>query len=268
MIDNLALVMTTCDAYQDVAQHFFPILKKFWPSFDLKTYIITETKEINSEDTFINYIFCGNNKMWSERLIDGLKLIEEKYILFVMDDYYFGRMVDNQIFIDIVDFMQQNGIFYYNLKNKNKSSRKFKGKKIGYINKKTNYGVSLQAAVWEKDYLLNLINGLKCSAWEIENYFEKMLLVEEGKYFLHGACDLRNVLNIQNAVIKGKWVPSAIKFYRKYDYQIDTSLRGMLPFKDVFRQSFFTFFSDIIPIRLRKRIKKMLKKMGMKFVTD
>ena len=41
---NCCMLMSSCDAYSDLWNPFFYYLKKNWPEFNLKVYIITELK--------------------------------------------------------------------------------------------------------------------------------------------------------------------------------------------------------------------------------
>lgn len=265
-INNVALVVTTCDSYCDVMKHFFPILKLFWNDYNLQSYVITETNNINY-DNKSKTILGGREITWSERLRNALLQIKEDYIFFFMDDYFFGKKIDNPYITKIIDFMNEKDILYFDMRNHNKTTKKISSK-IGLISKKNDYPISLQAAIWKKKYLLSFLEGKCCNAWEIENMLIKYCDDLDCKYIANCVCDLSNPLNIQNGVIKGKWLPSVIRFYKKIGYEIDYSKRGLLPFKSILRQNVFTFFARMMPKKMKRFLKKILKKIGFKFVTD
>lgn len=268
MINDFALIVITCDSYYGVAKYFFPILKMYWPNFDEKTYIINETNKDSYNYPLAQIINAGPDPIWTNRLEYALEHISEKYILLTMDDYYFGKHINNETFGEIIDFMIKNQIYYYCLKNKTIAKhRYFPQKHIGFIDDNKKYGISLQAAIWDKNKLLEIIRGLSCSAWEVEDLLNQRIKKKFGGPIEGCATDTRNVLNIQNAVIKGKWVPSALKFYKKQGLIIDTGNRGLLSKKEILRQKIFTIFSRKMPNALSYFLKKILKKIGFKFVT-
>lgn len=266
-VKEFAIVVTTCDAYQDVMNYFFPILEKYWPNNKYNIYVISEKNSDYNCDGKVNIINTDSSLTWAKRFLTGLGKITEKYVLFMMDDYYIGKNIDIDYINYILDYINDNDITYYDLRNKNSSSKVLVKGKIGLIKTTKNYAISLQAAIWNKERLEAMIQNCDCSAWQIEEYFNSYCNEIGSDYVPNAVCDLTNPLNIQNAVIKGKWVPSVVRFFKKRGILINTKSRKFLSKKERIRQSVFTFFSNILPKMLRVKLKKFLKKIGFKFVT-
>ena len=267
MNEKIAMVLMTCDSYFDVAQHFFPILKMFWKDFDLKCFVVND--QLNAyygyeKETIIN---CGENKPWTERLQKALEIVQEEYILFMMEDYFLGKEIENDTFNSILDYAIDNSIDYIDLRN----HLHYKGKSIdGFKRIPCNvlYGMSLQASIWRKSYLLSIIKGQKCSAWEVENIFNKKVQTKGKGYIENCLSYPSNLFNIQNGVIKGKWDKSVLKFYKKRSYVIKPEPRGLLPRKDKARMTMFRLAYKIFPTSFIRWSKRLLKKIGFKFTTE
>ncbi|WP_320122125.1 hypothetical protein [uncultured Sphaerochaeta sp.] len=267
MIKDFAVLMTTCDSYYDVAMNFFPILKLYWSNFSEKVYILSEIGEYDYHHEDAIVINAGNNKSWSSRLEYAISRIDENYILFMMDDYYLGNNVSSENIKDIITFMKDNNIYYYCLRNMAKTNKLYPNGKAGYIDADRKYGMSLQAAIWRTDYLRKIVSGNNCSAWQIENLMNRN--ISEKKEFLENAAvDVRNLLNIQNAVIKGKWVPKVIRFYRRRGYIIALGKREILSIKERTWIFIAGRANKILPPNISRILKKKMKKFGFKFVTE
>ena len=265
--NNLAIVVTTCNAYRDVIKYFMSIFKTNWPNTSCNMYLITDKfDDVDTGD--MEVINTHYEVSWSKRLLFGLNMIKEKYILFLMDDYYIGRKVNEDYINFILEYISANDLNYYDLRNKNYNQKSIIKNKISLIKASKNYPISLQAAIWNKEFLVNFLSKKECSAWEVENYLKEYCDKLSTKFVPKAACDLTNPLNIKNAVIKGKWDPRVINFYKKKGVIINTKGRKKLCVKEIIKQDVFTFFSNIMPKKLRKNVKNILKKIGVKFVTE
>ena len=266
-MNNYAMVLTTCDSYYDVAKHFFPILNIYWKDFNANCYVINETSKKSygySKEIIIN---AGNTRTWIERLEYGLSRVKEKYILFMMDDYYLGKTVSNQEINHFVDYMIAHKIVYLDLRN----NLHYKTKLVdsfSLIPKNVLYGISLQASIWNKEYLLSLLRGKKGTAWEVENIFNGQISDVKNTFYDGFLAFPNNALNIQNGIIKGKWDKTVINFYKKRNYAIDKGNRELLPRKENLRMNIHSFFLKHFSTKTIRRLKKILGRFGFKFVTD
>ena len=267
MIDDFAVLVVSCDAYVDVLNNFPAILKKYWHGFSQKCYFILEENDFKT-NCIDNYetIMTGKMQYWSERLVYALNSVKEKYILFMLEDYYLGKEVQNMDFQNIVDLLKQEAISFYDLRNKPRTKGKRYNGHACYI-KNIRYGMSLQASIWEKDFLLDIIRNKQFSAWQVEEFFNSLCEKRKTATIPNSLIDTRNLLNIQNGVIQGKWNPDTIKFFKDQNYYLDTSKRKVVPKKTMLKYKFINILYIILPNKLVTFIKKMAKRMGFKFVT-
>src|SRR5882724_5366514 len=83
---DCALVISSCDAFSDVWEAYFTFLHKYWPDCPYRIYLLTD-KKIYSDSRVTTLALGEYGTGWAPRIIDGLKRIPEKYVLYVQEDY-------------------------------------------------------------------------------------------------------------------------------------------------------------------------------------
>lgn len=265
---DMALLVVSCDAYADVAEFFFPLYQKYWPDSPYHVYFVNNTlhKNYGQKVTIIN---AGNEMDWSGRLKFALKQIKEKYILFMLEDYYIGRPVETYKISEALNIMDSEKLKYYKITNQPKGKSVYKNfSYLSPIPDNQPYGINLQAAIWEKDFFEESLGDNDCSAWEIEiNHLRKVK--DEFTENISGCVvDTREIIFILNGVIKGKWVPATLKYFNKQNFRIDLGKRSKLSLKDEIsikaRGTLASFFSN----SSRRFLKRHLSKLGFRFTSE
>lgn len=171
-MDNLAILVPSCDKYSDLWHPFSELLFKFWPqlqSVHSKLNIYLLSNEVDFVHDRIQNIKIYNDINWSDSIKSALKQIDEKYVLIILEDYFLHTPVNDQHFWDAFMLMQEQDAAYlqvaYSVENPDLS------KVFAYdvVQKLPNaeYRTSLQAAIWDKEVLLNLLQSGE-SAWQFE----------------------------------------------------------------------------------------------------
>ena len=130
------------------------------------------------------------------------------------------------------------------------------------------YAVNLQAAIWKKDFLIESLKKFPGNAWEFEVGFLRNAVGGTHKEMVGCYGVLKDPLHIRNGVLKGKWFPSEIKFFTEKGFNISWQQRGKLSGKQVLKYKLSIGLKNKISYKTRKRLKKILKKIGIKFVSD
>ena len=79
IIDKVALVVVSCDNYSDLWEGFFFFYKKYWKKNLLKSYFVTNNKNIG--DSAFEVIKTGTDISWSKNLKIALNQITSyKYV--------------------------------------------------------------------------------------------------------------------------------------------------------------------------------------------
>lgn len=265
-IPNTAIVVMSCDAYRDVASIFFELKKKYMSWWDGPCYYIDE--EGDFDFPCVQTIHAGKNMDWNGRLKYALNVIPEKYVLYFQEDYLIGNPVDAQNLLDAVNYMRMNDIWYYKIDNFPKIRRIIPGTHyLSSIPSNKRYGINLLTAIIEKTHFLKMLPQNDSSAWFVETSFLKNV-TKKFEYDIPGCVlDTRQIIDVHYGVRQGKWWPDTVRFFAEHGYSIDYSKRGYLEQRAVLRTKVGHFINHNIPTPFFRICKKMLRSLGVKFVS-
>jgi hypothetical protein len=228
---KLSILVMSCDAFEDVWQPFFILFNKYWADCPFPKYFCTDSKSVFQRG-FIP-ITVGDNLAWSYRLKKALEKIDTPYILFLQDDFFLMKAADTERikkYLEIIHTEHAGLLRIFPTPPPNKPFKSYTD--IGFIEKNVPYRVSCQAAIWDKEVLLELINETEnIWAFEIEgskraNEIDKPFLsvfvdkagtpLEAGNYAYTYFC---------TAVLKGKWMRGAVRLCRNEGIELDFNKR-------------------------------------------
>lgn len=261
MKNKFAIYVSSFDGCSDLWKTFFHLFDTFWADCDYPIYLVNNEKEFEYKK--VRVIHTGAEVHWFHRTIKSLESIEDEYILFLLEDYFLSKNIMKRDIDEIVSFMQAEAVYFYRL---SESDVKTNEKVRHSVDASTKYAISLQPAIWNRKKLLEIlyeINGQ--SPWDFELYFSEKFKgktgVVEGVYY-----DTRDILGYKNGVLRGKWIPATLKYYKKLGITIDTGKREKLPLKTVLKYSIATWVSRNFPSDFKDSIKKFLKKINFNYV--
>jgi hypothetical protein len=186
------------------------------------------------------------------------------------EDYFIGDKVDNEKVSEVLELMKRDDVKYYKLNNFSKVKTKHY-KNIDYLQsipENLEYGISLQAAIWNRKYLLGLIGEGDYNAWKFEIDRNREIVIGKSESLKEGCIfDNRNILNICHGVVKGKYLPSTIKYFEKQNYYLNTRHRLIMTNKEYLIYRAKRFGRKVLPEKCRKLVKRLLNALGMKFVS-
>ena len=267
VISNFAMIVVSCDNYSDLVNTFFNLQKKYMSWFNNNIYLINETTEFYDINAI--QIHVGKDVNWTKKVEIALNQIKEDYLLFMLEDYFIGNDVNENYISSAVDIMKKNNLKYYRITAIPNSNKKSKyADYLSAIPNNLRYGINLQCAIFRKDFLYEIIKGKDRNAWQAETDLLKKI-GKKYEFNIDGCVlDNRNIIDIHNGVIKGKFVPSTIKFFKKKGILISNKNRKTLSCLEVFSIKLKKFIGKLIPQSLIPKLKKTLKKFGFKFVSD
>lgn len=264
--NRLSVLVLTCDAYSDLWNDFFTLKERFWQDCPFNTYLVTEAKGYEREG--VQVLNCGDIN-WSGRLKQSLKCINTPLVLTIMDDYFISKTVDNKVIDENVDFCIKKDVSFMSLEKKsilNDPNRQYFEKYV-IIPKHGRYSVDTAAAIWNKDYLFNILGDEDYSAWQFEINMCEKAKTENG---IDGLilCDERKPLNVTEVpiVIQGKFYPLGIKYFKSIGYTIDTSRRKQMSRREVLK---YKFKLKMAGIKYGRKFIKLIasRLFGYKFFT-
>jgi hypothetical protein len=265
---DMAIVVVSYDGYSDLWDDFFYLLNKFWQDRPFPVYLVNNSKKPKYPN--ITVINCGEEAQWSTRSRIAIEQLQEKYICLLLEDYFIGSKIDTKLVIESLELMKRESLHYYKLNNFSKVKTKLykNTNHLQIISQNLKYGISLQAAIWERDYLLECIGSGDYNAWrfELDRINESLNTLNEP---IEGCVyDNRNILNIYHGVAKGKFLPPAVKYFKKQNYYLNIAQRDIMSSSEYMSFWLKGIGNSILPEFSKKYFKKVMTKFGMKFLSN
>ena len=268
-INDLSVLIIGFDGYKDVWDHDIELMNKYWPDRP-KTFLANS--ELNPEYDGVEVINAGPGSEWSKKVQVALERIETPYVLLLLEDFFITDYVDNQKIESIMKMIEEDGIKFYQVLVQLIRQTWEKGKPyknleyIKIIPSQKKYGINLQAAIWEKEFLRTIVGEGNYNAWEFEiNQLGTNTYNQEKIELL---IDVRNILNILHAVVQSKYLRSAKRKLSLMGIWISEGERPQLSRRDDFKYIFKLFMYSVTPKSLVKPFKAIGRKLKIDFVTD
>ena len=259
----LTIVVDSFDGYSDLWPSFFSVFERNWSDCPYQVKLVSNNKTYNGIDT----ICTGTETCWSKRTYKAINQIQSEYVLLLLEDYLLGEIVNNAQFSEAIVYMQENNAKYLRLTNI-PNSRFSNGEKFFPLYADEEYAINLQAAIWRTDFLLESLKKYPGNAWEFEIGFLRETVGSTHEPLKKCFGMSKDPLHIHNGVLKGKWFPKEITYFSKQGIDIQWQKRGKLSFFQSVKYNLSFWLKEKMSYKMRKRVKSILRKLGVKFVSD
>ena len=265
MKEKLAIGVIGYDPYIDVWNHYFELLNKYWPDRP-RTYLISN--EILPEYEGVTVYSAGKDAEWSKKVQVALEKVDAEYIVLLLEDFFTTRTVRTDAVLKLVQEIDDSGIKYCKLLNQSRiKGKRFRGNKhLHVISRDEEYGISLQPAIWHRAFLQELVGTENYNAWIFE--FKQVKNKAWNLEGIDSVADDSNVLEITHAVVQSKYLPKAVKVFKKQKYLLDTNARAVLSKKENFKYRLKGFVKEYSPKCMTGFLKKIGRMMKVDFVSD
>ncbi len=178
---DLSILVLSSDTYQPILKAFDFYFKKHWSDCPFEAYTVSNHKMYESES--INCMVTDVN--WDENathfkpmVLHALEKIKTKYVLFMVEDQILVNDIINENFYQAIEYMDENNISSIRCLSMPGPDEELKIEKgiinndnFGLVSKESIYRVSLQAAIWNKDNFIELLNSTSgpFSGWVLES---------------------------------------------------------------------------------------------------
>lgn len=266
---KMTIILASCDAYKDVADQYVYFLRENWPDCPFSILVATESCDYN--DSEIVAIKSGSKSTWTSRVIKAINACSTPYVLLTVDDLFMSEPVQTEDIDDILNYMESVDVRYYRIPVIDPVRQKFgkipERRYTRQIYDNQVYSVSIGHAIWNRNELLKLMGDGTKSAWDLENDFSAVDQNKEPSVKEGYVTDTRHLLHSVHMIKKGKYIPAGVKTMSKCGYEIDTSKRGLITFKERIRPKIYGLGSKLCPPRYRRKVKSFLSKLGLSFAT-
>lgn len=171
----IPIIVSSCDKCSDLWPSFFWLLKKNWTGFERKVYLCTDSKTFGYEGMDIECpLRMSKGSTWSENLMSLLSGISEKFVLFMLDDFWLKTKVKVELLNRCEEIIKNDPevgfiCLIHQLEPSVENSISKKYPDLIEYGRKTPYRVTTQAGLWRRDYLLSLLRKHE-SAWWFEMF--------------------------------------------------------------------------------------------------
>ena len=235
-MDEITIIVNSCDAYADVWPPFFASLREMWPDLRYSILLNTESK---------SYLYSGLNittlgpdaeysnqvEPWWHRLLRHLNSIDSEYVLMLFDDYIVEEPVNGIKIEQCKAWLKSDdtiGAFYlvqggFNL------TLDTQYQLFSLVRPRSDYIVNSAPALWNKHLLESFVGKIDTPwAWE---YFGSARAYRQNIKFYSIKDKHYEIYKYQyergGAIHQGKWVKAVIApVIERYSLQIDCSKRG------------------------------------------
>lgn len=180
----LAILINSCDKYSDLWTHFlehngnFDIFQKYNVYLNNEQYKIPALTDI----TYMSDLRgpgCYPMSRWTTHIKTALQSIPEEYIVLFQDDYFLTREINLDELTKVIENMVEYDLYCVHLSNQVRYDRKPRDEYLHQI-RNGRYYLNTQIAVWNKDYLIKLLQK-ETSAWiwELNGHKENLAISKQ-----------------------------------------------------------------------------------------
>lgn len=208
-LDNLSLLTYTHSKCIDIHDIYFDRIKKYFPSL-LNNFVMC-----NVPINHTNCIIYDDNEPHSQQMVNVLKQIKTKYVIYSQEDYIlydFVKIDKIKKFLAKMDEDPSIGFIRLIHSGLGNISTKYNDE-LGYVDKNSDYYYSTQVSIWQKEVLLKMfeLSNVNSIFDESQNSFFLNKLPIIGLYDLSNGNQIGNHYNsltypyIATAKVKGIW---------------------------------------------------------------
>jgi len=219
MKQNVAILISSFDGYEDLWSPLEESYKKFWPDCPYRCYVTTNYKKPNFD--FFHFVAVEKDNSWSDMLFKSIQQIKEEYILLTFDDLFLYKKINNNDVKNYVEYFIYNNINYLGLYPSVSKNTEITTNIVSK-NKNSKYRNATVWSLWKKEVLLDLLDRDE-NAWEFEDKGS-----ERSNKYDKFYCVKTPVISYLNGVVKGKWVPSVVRKLEKEGIKLNIKDRAIM----------------------------------------
>ena len=247
-----SVLITSCDAYSDLWKPYFNLFWKHWPDCPYPVYLSANHREFHHPR--VKTLNAGSERNWTNQLRIQLESIDTPYVLMSLEDFFLRQPVSTAAVQQCLQALSDLNGHMIRLVRRPGPDRPVPGHPgIGSMDQGAPYRVSTQAAIWNRQSLLGLMQRDE-SIWAFE-----VSGSERSRHYATGFYGVqKDVLRYGHHVVeRGKWFPWEARTFGRADIGCDFQARGIMTNKEALRWCVGktrAMALDLLPWRLRLRL--------------
>lgn len=263
-VEQCALLVMSCDAYDDLWQPFFTLFDKHWPDCPFPVFLGAEERSwVSPKVVTLKSVAGGRN--WTGRLIDYLQQLSQSHVIVILDDFFLRKQVPTQKVLHCLEFAHTHDAIQVRLIPRPGPTIHIEREPlVGECLPGLPYRLSTQVAIWNRTRLAELLHPGE-SIWEFEhNGNQRALAFTHGFYAVRHAVLPYEGFFAHHVVEKGKWLSHEKWIFSRQNIGCDFSRRGTLSLGRVtlyHAASIIDVTLSIFPWRMKRFLKRNIKKI-------
>lgn len=234
MKNKCSVVVNSCDAFEDLWEPFFVLLKHNWKNCPYDIYLNTEKRKYEDADGKVKSICHESEIAWSDRLISTLKRVNSQYVILLLDDFLVDGNVNQNMIDRCIEYLDKDRkiacFSFYPSKWRDIDNGKYPGFELRPTCGE--YRFNMQAALWRKRDLLHILAKNE-TPWQTEErgtFRARVLMPKREFYAIKKDEDLPFFYEYGGAIHRGMWTEDTPALLEKYGIKgINFDIRGIDP---------------------------------------
>lgn len=235
MSKKVAVLVNSCDLYEDVWDPFFSLFKIQWPDCPYDIYLNTENKDYTCDFLNVRTLKTGGESSWTERIKKAVNEIDADYILFMLEDFFLLERVDESKLDTVVSEMQKKsevGFLFFTPRGVRYDIEYRPDTVFTDVSRYADYRVNACLGLWKKEFLLQMLytDG---SPWEFEHNATRLSWLTKDRCCVVNP-EYSEVFSYSILISEGygitqrKWLPKNKELFSKYNIHVDFDRLGIL----------------------------------------
>lgn len=229
----VTILVNTSDGFEDCWPPFFELFKHYWPDCPHPILLNTERKTFSYPglDIQSSRVSAEQDRRltWSECLLKGLEQVETPLVLYLQEDYFLDKPVDQSFVATCVKTMLASPEIAHIGLTKHGSLGPHEPSEIPAlqrISRGARYRISTQAGLWRREILASYLDPDE-SGWMFEIYGTLRARRRDDLFLtVDVQTNLPPIDYVHTGIIKGQWHPDMPRLFSVHGIEMDFDRRG------------------------------------------
>jgi hypothetical protein len=217
-MDDINLLVISCDAYRDLWRPFFTLLFRRWPDCPFR--VVLGSNEARFDDPRVTPLPVGKDGGWGANVLTMLTRLTGTHVITLLDDFLLESPVNTAVVNRLMGVAMREEVDCLRLIPNPGPTQPVNGyAELGEMGRHDPYRISTQAAIWRREALARLVRP-DYSPWQFE--LDNSRIAADGLR-IWGV--YRPVLKYRHGVERGRWLPQGLKICRDAHVAVDRRSR-------------------------------------------
>lgn len=216
----MKILVLSCDKNEETFEAFHHCMEKYYKGHPEVIYATETIKNPYYKTICKNYPL----EIWTKRIRETLKEIEDTQILIIMDDFFIREKVDTKRIEYLSKHLTGNIACFYFEKSWDSRDEETNIEGMKKRQHNTEYEVAINCALWQKDKLVDVLSR-DSDPWDVEINQDNRgydYYINSGEFIINWGYETWE----PTGLFKGKWCKNIIPFFEKEGIKVDYSKKG------------------------------------------